>query len=118
MSICPSARFISLHIVKEINVERVVFFIFCAYLRDRLQMCSRFPPPLILEAEFWDDPSHIHAYFVYIDCEVTLKILEFILNYNPGQSIWSRIEKSSKTGQDKKSLMSTFACFLTATAKV
>ena len=51
MSICPSARFISLHIVKEINVERVVFFIFCAYLRDRLQMCSRFPPlpPLIIE---------------------------------------------------------------------
>ena len=29
-----------------------------------------------------------------------------------------QIEKSSKTGQDKKSLMSTFACFLTATAKL
>ena len=38
--------------------------------------------------------------------------------YNPGQNIWSRIEKSSKTGQDKKSLISTFACFLTATTKV
>ena len=38
--------------------------------------------------------------------------------YNPGQNIWNKIDKSSKTGQDKKSLISTFACFLTATAKV
>ena len=37
---------------------------------------------------------------------------------NPGQSIWNKIEKSSKTGQDKKGLMSTFACFLTAAAKI
>ena len=37
--------------------------------------------------------------------------------YNPGQNIWKKIEKSSKTGQDKKSLISTFASFLTATAK-
>ena len=34
--------------------------------------------------------------------------------YNPGQDILNKIEKSSKTGQDKKSLISTFACFLTA----
>ena len=39
-------------------------------------------------------------------------------SYNPGQKIWNRIEKSRKTGQDKKSLISTFACFLTATARV
>ena len=38
--------------------------------------------------------------------------------YDPGQGIWNEIEKSSKTGQSKKSLISTFACFLTATAKV
>ena len=37
--------------------------------------------------------------------------------YNPGQNIWNKIEKPSKTGEDKKSLISTFACFLTATAK-
>ena len=37
---------------------------------------------------------------------------------NPGQNIWNEIEKSSKTGQDKKSLITTFACFLTAIAKV
>ena len=37
--------------------------------------------------------------------------------YNPGQSIWNKIEKSSKTGQDKKSLISTFTCFWTAITK-
>ena len=37
----------------------------------------------------------------------------FICSDNPGQSIWnkSKIEKSRKTGQGNKSLMSTFACF-------
>ena len=40
------------------------------------------------------------------------------MNYNPGQNIWNKIEKSSKTGQDKKSLISTFACFLTATTGI
>ena len=40
------------------------------------------------------------------------------VNYNPGQNIWNKIKKSSKTGQDKKVLISTFACFLTAIAKV
>ena len=34
------------------------------------------------------------------------------------QNIWNKIEKSSKTGEDKKSLVSTFACFSIATAKV
>ena len=47
----------------------------------------------------------------------TLK-LTLTLIYNPGQNIWNKIEKYSKIGQDKKSLISTFACFLTATAKV
>ena len=37
---------------------------------------------------------------------------------NPGQNICNKIGKSSKTGQDKKILISTFACFLSATAKV
>ena len=37
---------------------------------------------------------------------------------NPGQCVWNKIEKSSKTGQEKKSLISTFAFFLTAIAKV
>ena len=38
-------------------------------------------------------------------------------NYNPGQSIWNRIEKSSKAGQVKKSLISTFAYFWAGIAK-
>ena len=37
---------------------------------------------------------------------------------NPGQYIWAKIETSSKIGEDKKSLVSTFACFVTAIAKV
>ena len=38
--------------------------------------------------------------------------------YNPGKNIWKKIEKSGKTGQDKKILVSTFACFVTAIVKV
>ena len=37
---------------------------------------------------------------------------------NPGQNIWNKIKKSNKIGQDKKSLISAFACFLTAITKV
>ena len=35
-----------------------------------------------------------------------------------GQNILNKIYKSSKTREEKKSLRSTFACFLTAIAKV
>ena len=37
---------------------------------------------------------------------------------NPGQINWNKIEKSSKIGQDKISLRSIFARFLTASANV
>ena len=37
---------------------------------------------------------------------------------NPEQNIWNKMEWSSKTGQEKKSLVSVFACFLTAIGKV
>ena len=33
-----------------------------------------------------------------------------------GQNIWNKIAKCSKTGPEKKSFISTFACFLTAIA--
>ena len=42
----------------------------------------------------------------------------FASSDNPGQNIWNKIEKSCKNGQDRKSLISTFACFLTAFAKL
>ena len=42
----------------------------------------------------------------------------YIKNYNPGQNIWNRIEKSSETEQGKKFLISTFAWFLIAIAQV
>ena len=41
-----------------------------------------------------------------------------LLVYNPGQNIWNKLEKSSKTGQEKESLISTFVYFLAAFAKV
>ena len=37
---------------------------------------------------------------------------------NPGENVWNKIEKCCKTVQDKKYLISTFACFLIAIAKV
>ena len=43
---------------------------------------------------------------------------KFACSNNLGQSIWNKMEKSSKTGQEKKSLLSIFTCFLTAVAKV
>ena len=42
----------------------------------------------------------------------------FVCSDNPGQSICNKIEKSSKNREEKKSLRSTFVCFLTAIAKV
>ena len=41
----------------------------------------------------------------------------FVFSHNPGQNIRNKIEKSSKTRQDEKSLISTFACFLTDIAE-
>ena len=38
--------------------------------------------------------------------------------YNPGQNIWNKMQKSGKPEQEKKSLVSIFACFLIAIAKV
>ena len=37
---------------------------------------------------------------------------------NPEQNFWDKIEKSSNTGQGKHRLISTFACFFTAIAKI
>ena len=42
----------------------------------------------------------------------------FLCSDNPEQNIWNKIEKSSKIGQKKKSLISTFACFFTVIAKI
>ena len=35
----------------------------------------------------------------------------FVCSENPGKKIWNKTDKSSKIEQDKKSLISTFACF-------
>ena len=41
---------------------------------------------------------------------------KFNCSDNPGQNILNKVHNSSKTGQDQKSLTSTFACCLTAIA--
>ena len=41
-----------------------------------------------------------------------------LATYNPGKNIWHKVKKSSKIGQDFKSLSQNFACFLTAIVKV
>ena len=63
----------------------------------------------MLEKFFWTSSLLIQLLFRYFFKGYT---------YNPEQNIWNKLEKSSKTGQDKRSLISTFACFLTGTAKV
>ena len=47
-----------------------------------------------------------------------VNVFVYKYSYNLGQNILNKTEKSSKTGQDKKSLISTFTCVLTAIAKV
>ena len=42
----------------------------------------------------------------------------FLAGANPRRDIWDGMERSVKTGQGKKSLISTFACLLTAIARV
>ena len=37
---------------------------------------------------------------------------------NPGHNIWNKVKSSSKTGKEKKSLVSVFTLFLTAIHKV
>ena len=43
---------------------------------------------------------------------------KFVCSDNPGKNIWNKIKKFSKIGQDKKSLLSSFAGFLNAISKV
>ena len=43
---------------------------------------------------------------------------KFVYSDNPGQNIWHKVKKSSKIEQDFKNLLSNFAWFLTAIAKV
>ena len=44
--------------------------------------------------------------------------LKLVCLENPGQNIWHKVKKSSKIGQDFKSPLSSFACFLRPIAKI
>ena len=48
----------------------------------------------------------------------TEDVYEDFSNYNPRQNICKKVEKPSKPGQGKKSLISTFGYSLTGAAKV
>ena len=53
------------------------------------------------------------------DVQKTIMRAPFLAGaYNPRRDIWDGMERSVKTGQGKKSLISTFACLLTAIARV
>ena len=72
-------------------------------------------PKCFMTVKFWVCPiwakmQNSEEFLKYSVC--------LIGDYNPGQSIWCKVEKSSKAGQDCKSLLSNFACFLTAVVKV
>ena len=43
---------------------------------------------------------------------------KFVCSDNLRQYVWNKVEKSSRIEKDKKSLISAFACFLIAIAKV
>ena len=50
--------------------------------------------------------------------KILTSLFKSLLNYKLRQNIWNKIEKSSKTGQYKKRLISTFQCFLTVITKI
>ena len=50
--------------------------------------------------------------------KISTSLLKSLSTYKLRQNIWNKIEKSSKIGQHKKSLISTFQCFLTVIGKI
>ena len=47
--------------------------------------------------------------------KILTSLFNGLLNYKSRQNIWNKTEKSSKVGQNKKILISTFPCFLKVT---
>ena len=73
----------------------------------------------IVLSEIWF-LSQIYTIRKYIKKKTEKKIRNFLSNYkkmsipgtyNPGQGMWSGVEKSSKIGEEEKCLISTFAVF-------
>ena len=53
-----------------------------------------------------------YSCFCYFTASIAMPNNENTLTYNPGQNIWNKREKSSKTGQVKKSLVIYFCVSL------
>ena len=50
--------------------------------------------------------------------KILTSLLKSLLTYKLRQNIWNKVEKSSKIGQHKKILISTFQCFLNVIGKI
>ena len=62
--------------------------------------------------------TFLHQFVNFFKYFVTFLLFFKIFCYSPGQNIWHKVKKSSKTGQDFKSLLSDVARFLKAIVEV
>ena len=89
----------------KLNLQNIAYTkplnLMCPVLYFPLRKCS-------------DDIQNVKKKFEGVWAELRPKLP----SDNPGQNIWKKVEKCSKTGQDKKSLISTFMCLLNVIAKV
>ena len=91
---------------------------------------SAYTKPLILEhLRMWVDLLSIKDWRKGVKLEKMSKKLsleesrikyeqKFVFSDNLEQNMWNKVKKSIKTGRGSKSLISTFASFLTVIAKV
>ena len=95
----------------------------CFYLFVVHWLCSRFVTAKLVRLEKASGLNSVGEHAQKFDREVQwwrwrqIKITDRS-TYIHGQSIWNKIDKSINIGQREKSLIFTFACFLTAIAKV
>ena len=61
---------------------------------------------------------HMHCISLCIYLPTNLSIYLHIYIYSLGHTVWNKIEKSSKTGQENKILTPAVAHFLNGTSKV
>ena len=60
-------------------------------------------------------------YICFLNVNICASLNDYLFKYiypRFGINIWRKMEQSSKTGQEQKSVISVFACFLTAIIKV
>ena len=99
---CKSIHF---HLFIFINVVATIVIFGCLWNPFRNFICN------IMLLANWQ-ANYIHTY------QIWFQILNFsIASYNGGQNLWNNVKKLSKIGQDRKTLKSVFASFLTTSTK-